>query len=380
MQRTHLLAIVGGTALTFVILFILQYRQEKRLKEFRIRHSQLEMRVLELEQSTSLMAASIPIQSTHQSSSSRSRAKKKMSFDTVQPVQSVENGSINDEVIYTPNDNNKSVEMSEDMRREIEYMEHELDTMERILENDASKMLLINMVNKYADNTFVDLSKVSNVSDDDADMEDTEETVSANDADVEEEYESEDSDDIPSSQDGHSEHDSRDDIPSEHLDDVNDTTSIMVVKHSPVVQEANGSHIDIDDLENEDICSSEMEIIIQSTQNDIATQATNESHYIVSSSDDDEIDSDNDDDVELKDIESRIEHTEVTATETVKQETSVSTRMTKKEIEHLMNQYKVNELKDLCRREGLSQVGLKRELVERLMAKGVHFNSASASA
>jgi hypothetical protein len=378
MQRTHLLAIVGGTALTFVILFILQYRQEKRLKEFRIRHSQLEMRVLELEQSTSLMAASIPIHTAHQSSSSRRRAKKEMLPDTYQPIEDIH---INDENNDTIIDNKtKSVEMSEDMRREIEYMEHELDTMERILENDASKMLLINMVNKYADNTFVDLSKVSNVSDD----EDIEETISdANDADVEEDYDAEDGDDNEKSNDEHNDnnddqddHDDHNDTQVEHVDDANDTTSIMVVKHSPVVQEGNGSHLDIDDLENEDICSSEMEIIIQSTQNDIATQATNESHYIVSSSDDDDdIDSD-DDDVELKDYENGIEHIEVNTSEPTKVEASLPIRTTEKEIEHLMNQFKVNELKDMCRREGLSQVGLKRELLERLIGRGIRFNSA----
>jgi len=378
MQRTHLLAIVGGTALTFVILFILQYRQEKRLKEFRIRHSQLEMRVLELEQSTSLMAASIPIQTAHQSSSSHRRAKKEMLPDTYQPIEDIHINDENNDMII--DNKTKSVEMSEDMRREIEYMEHELDTMERILENDASKMLLINMVNKYADNTFVDLSKVSNVSDD----EDIEESISdANDADVEEDYDAEDGDDNEKSNDEHNDnnddqddHDDHNDTQVEHVDDANDTTSIMVVKHSPVVQEGNGSHLDIDDLENEDICSSEMEIIIQSTQNDIATQATNESHYIVSSSDDDDdIDSD-DDDAELKDYENGIEHIEVNTSEPTKVEASLPIRTTEKDIEHLMNQFKVNELKDMCRREGLSQVGLKRELAERLMAKGIRFNSA----
>lgn len=369
LQQTHLLAIAGATALTFVILFALQYRQEKQLKEFRIRQSQVELRVLELEQSASLMAASDPIQVAPP----RRSSSKSVSYPSptpsinhspviASPVSSVSSSSSVSSVSSI-----KQEEMSEEMRREIEYMEHELDTMEKILENDASKMVLIKMVNKYADNTLVDFSKVSNVSDDDGHGETDDET-----ADDESEDESND-DSIELKEESKEDHSDDEDDVSNHGEDYvssnevdqqvtpnDDASSIMVTRDAPIVTEHtdNGvDGIDVDDFDDEDICSSEMEIIIQSAHNDIATQATNESHYIVS---------DDDESSDSVSVNSDIQ----TQGNAVSQE---------REIEHWMNQFKVNELKEMCRREGVSQAGLKRELLERLIQKGVRLNGNSSS-
>jgi hypothetical protein len=379
LQQTHLLAIAGATALTFVILFALQYRQEKQLKEFRIRQSQVELRVLELEQSASLMAASDPIQVAP----SRRSSGKSISYPSptpsinhspviASPVSSVSSSSSVSSVSSI-----KQEEMSEEMRREIEYMEHELDTMEKILENDASKMVLIKMVNKYADNTLVDFSKVSNVSDDDGHGETDDGHGETDDETADDESEDDSNDEskddsIELKEESKEDHSDDGDDVSNHDDESSsheehqqatpndDASSIMVTRDAPIVTEHtdNGvDGIDVDDFEDEDICSSEMEIIIQSAHNDIATQATNESHYIVS---------DDDESSDSVSVNSDIQ----TQGNAVSQE---------REIEHWMNQFKVNELKEMCRREGVSQAGLKRELLERLIQKGVRLNGNSSS-
>lgn len=371
LQQTHLLAIAGATALTFVILFVLQYRQEKQLKEFRIRQSQIELRVLELEQSASLMAASDPIQVAPPRRSSG----KSISYPSptpsinhspviASPVSSVSSSSSVSSVSSI-----KQEEMSEEMRREIEYMEHELDTMEKILENDTSKMVLIKMVNKYADNTLVDFSKVSNVSDDEDDgngetddgngeTEDEDDDSNIDDGDNDNgDNESEEGDEDSNNEESKEEDDVNSNEEHQQATPNDDASSIMVTRDAPIVTENTDNGVDVDDFEDEDICSSEMEIIIQSAHNDIATQATNESHYIVS---------DDDESSDSASVNSDI-HAQGNA---VSQE---------REIEHWMNQFKVNELKEMCRREGVSQAGLKRELLERLIQKGVRLNGNSSS-
>jgi hypothetical protein len=323
MQRIHLLAITGGIAVTFVILFWLQYRQEKQLKEFRIRQSRIELGLLEIEQSMSLLAASRP---------RRSRGNGNVKSTETVPSN---NENTDNEVVS----DDKTNVLSDEMRREIEYIENELNTMERILDDDISRTSFAKMVNKYADNTLVDIGQLSNISDDADAVDDSEDVEDAYNTDSTDNTEEDDEDDA---------------VVQAEEPSTNETDSIIVASSEPIVKDLSENPIEYDEFDNDDdICSSEMEIIIRSTQNDLATNTTRDSHHIVE---------DHSHDMDAS----------------ISSHSSQSTRFFEKEIEHWMNQYKLSDLKDMCRREGLTQYGVKRDLLERLIHKGVISNQTSA--
>jgi predicted DNA-binding transcriptional regulator AlpA len=275
MDKTHLIAIVAAIAVSFVILFWLSYKQESQLREYRVRQSKMELRVLALEQNQEMMAVAHRISSCGSSTQ-----------HTI------------DETIKGEKEEKK--EISDDMKKEIEFIERELETMGRILEDEPINVSVVKLVNKYSDNTFIEVDKIAN-------------------------------------------------IEKEELDEETETDEDDSVKNSNTKVADDDSD---NDMENEDVCSSEMEMLIQTNQGNFEDDEETQSSRVI-----------------------------VAETESTLNSQVSSSKMThvEGEIEAWMNQYKVNELKDLCRKEGLSQTGLKRELIDRLMQKGVAFHPPSES-
>jgi hypothetical protein len=306
MEKNQILAFLIAIAVSFLVLFWLSYRQESQLREFRIRQSKMELRILALEQEKHFGNAELHpnlVRSAPSKKQGRQRA------NTPEPVL-------------------EKKEITDDMKQEIEFIEKELETMGRILEEEPINVSVVKLVNKHVDNTYIDIDKLTNVVDEEDEEDDSDNGdhhVGGSDNESESEQTVLDND---TDRDVDDENDNK---------DGNDATSTR--------NENTESTIDDNDNDNEDedICSSEMEIIIQSTKNQLGDSDTHSSHVIV-----DETESQ----LHSQKTESKLSHIE-------------------NEMEAWMNNYKVNELKDICRNNGLPQTGLKRELIDRLIQKGV---------
>ena len=323
MQKNQILAFLIAIAVSFLILFWLSYRQESQLREFRIRQSKLELRILALEQEKHLGNAEMHPNLVKPSSRKSRGASNKVTEAPQQPVT------------VTPHiEDNPKKEMSDDMKKEIEFIERELETMGRILEEEPINVSVVKLVNKHADNTYIDIDKITNVVDDSED--DEQETDEIEDTQHGGNHDDDQSD---AHSDIQREHQTTGDH-SENEDNVSDTSSTRNANTEITVDDHDN------DNEDEDVCSSEMEIIIQANKNHLGDSDTHSSHVVVE---------DTDSQFHSQKTESQLSHIE-------------------NEIEAWMNNYKVNELKDLCRNNGLPQTGLKRELIDRLIHKGVQLS------